>query len=318
MYRIGMETTGRTFSRREALQYSVLCGATAWFCGCGVPKGSENDGSPRRAWSPRISLAQWTFHRTIKSGALDPMDFAPYAAEQVGVRGVEYVSTFYRSMPLDGAWAHQLRQRAQGAGVESLLIMVDVEGMLGAPSAQVRREAVDAHRRWLDVASVLGCHSIRVNALGEGDAAAQVESCADGMSLLCEHAAKQGLWVLIENHGGCSCDGAWVAEVVRTSGAKNLGTLPDFGNFKCTDGSERDRYAGVEAMLPFARALSAKSHDFAADGSELHTDYARMLRLAQSANYAGWIGIEYEGKVLGEVDGARRTRDLLLRLGCRV
>lgn len=272
----------------------------------------------RSVWSPRISLAQWTFHRAIKSGALDPMNFAPFAMEQLGVRGVEYVNTFYRSMPLDGAWVNQLRQRAQGAGVESLLIMVDIEEMLGARSAQARREAVDAHRRWLDVASALGCHSIRVNALGEGDAASQVAFCADGMSLLCEHAAKQGLWVLIENHGGCSCDGAWVTDVVRTSGAKNLGTLPDFGNFKCTDGSERDRYAGVEAMLPFARALSAKSHDFAADGSELHTDYSRMLRLAQSANYSGWIGIEYEGKVLGEVDGAGRTRDLLLRLGCRI
>lgn len=246
------------------------------------------------------------------------MNFAPFAADQIGVRGVEYVSRFYRSMPSDGGWANALRQRAQSAGVESLLIMVDDEGMLGAPDAQSRRAAVDSHRRWLDVASMLGCHSIRVNAFGEGDAASQVASCADGMSQLCEHAAKQGLWVLIENHGGLSCDGAWIAEIVRTSAARNLGTLPDFGNFKCDDGSERDRYAGVEAMLPFARALSAKSHDFAADGSERHTDYARMLQLARGANYSGWIGIEYEGKSLGEVDGACRTRDLLLRLGCRV
>ncbi len=283
-----------------------------------MPQEVVDADSARSAWSPRISLAQWTFHRAIKSGALAPMEFAPFASEQIGVRGVEYVSTFYRAMPMDGSWAQVLRQRARDAGTESLLIMVDGEGMLGAPTADARRAAVDAHRRWLDVASVLGCHAIRVNALGEGDAAAQVEPCADGVSMLCEHAAKQGLWVLIENHGGCSCDGGWVAEVVRRSKAANLGTLPDFGNFRCEDGSEGDRYEGVAAMLPFARALSAKSHDFTADGNEQHTDYARMLRLAERAGYSGWVGIEYEGKVLGEVDGARRTRDLLLRVGCQI
>lgn len=314
-----MPTDQRRLSRREALQYSMLWGvaAAAWG-GCASPKNSADENGVVSPWSARISLAQWTFHRAIKSGALDAMDFAPYANEQVGVRGVEYVNTFYRSLPSDGAWARTLRQRAQGAGVESLLIMVDGEGMLGAQTATARREAVDAHRRWLDVASVLGCHSIRVNALGEGDAAAQVALCADGMSMLCELAAKQGLWVLIENHGGFSCDGAWVADIVRKCQAKNLGTLPDFGNFRCADGSEYDRYKGVEAMLPFARALSAKSQDFTADCAEMHTDYSRMLRLVQSAHYSGWIGIEYEGKVLGEVDGARRTRDLLLRLGCRI
>lgn len=264
----------------------------------------------------RISLAQWSLHRAYKEGQLDPMDFARYTREQFGIAGIEYVNQFYRSKARDGAWVMELRRRADDAGVVSVLIMVDAEGVLGSPSAVEREKSVQAHRRWLDAAATLGCHSIRVNAHSEGDAATQLALCADGIGRLCEYAAASGLAVLIENHGGESCHGDWVATLVRRIGLPNCGTLPDFGNFKCADGTMMDRYAGVEAMIPFARRLSAKSHDFDERGEESSTDFARMLAIARGAGYTGWVGAEYEGNRLSEPQGIVATRDLLLRLGC--
>ena len=99
-------------------------------------------------------------------------------------------------------------------------------------------------------------------------------------------------------------------------------TLPDFGNFclERKDGErwgancvkEYDRYKGVEELMPRAFAVSAKSHDFDAQGNETNTDYLRMLKLVKSAGYNGFIGVEYEGSGLSEVDGILATKNLLL------
>ncbi len=266
----------------------------------------------------RVSLAQWSLHRMLKAGRLAPMDFPEYAKTTFGFTGVEYVSRFYAQMPPESDWARELKSRCDVAGVTSLLIMVDDEGDLGDPDAKGRQGAVESHRRWLDAAAVLGCHSIRVNAKSSGTAEEQRDLCADGIVRLCEFAQASGLAVLIENHGGMSCDGSWVAAVVRKVGMPNCGTLPDFGNFRCEDGTMRDRYEGVAAMMPYARAVSAKSHDFSGDGSETATDFGRMLEIVAAAGYEGWIGVEYEGKILDEVAGIVATRDLLLKHGCRL
>lgn len=264
----------------------------------------------------RISVAQWSLHKMLKAGTLAPLDFPQFVQTTFGIAGVEYVSTFYRAMAADGSWVSDLRNRANAAGVSSLLIMCDGEGDLGDPDTNARRAAVEAHRRWLDAAAALGCHSIRVNARSVGTADEQRARCADGLAQLSALALPMKLNVLVENHGGRSCDGEWVASVIRQVGATNCGSLPDFGNFLCEDGTMADRYAGVAAMMPFARAVSAKSYDFNAEGFETATDYPKMMGVVRSARYAGWIGVEYEGKRLCEVDGTKATRDLLLKLDC--
>lgn len=264
----------------------------------------------------RVSLAQWSLHRMIRRGELEPMGFPAYAKHTFDIAGVEYVNQFYQSLPRTTQWATELRKRASDAGVASILIMCDGEGDLGSLEDAKRLQAIENHKFWLDVAAVLGCHAIRVNAHSDAPAAQQLELCARGIAQLCEVARPMNLKVLVENHGGLSCDGAWVAALVRATGATNCGTLPDFGNFTCEDGTTRDRYAGMREMLPFAGGVSAKSNDFDAQGEETATDYARMLAAVRGAGYRGWIGAEYEGDRLGEVEGTRATRDLLLKNGC--
>jgi L-ribulose-5-phosphate 3-epimerase len=63
--------------------------------------------------------------------------------------------------------------------------------------------------------------------------------------------------------------------------------------------------------MPFAKGVSAKSHDFDAAGNETHTDYRRMLKIVLAANYHGYLGVEYEGTTLDEYAGTRATKKLL-------
>ncbi|MBU3729423.1 MAG: TIM barrel protein, partial [Phycisphaerales bacterium] len=224
--------------------------------------------------------------------------------------------SFYAGRPDDAQWVPELAGRARASRVTNRLIMCDGLGMVGDPDAGARAAAVRAHDRWMDVAAALGCMAIRVNARSEGDAEEQLKLCAEGLRALCDAARPRRLRVLVENHGGLSCDGGGVARLMRAVDMPECGTLPDFGNFTCADGTVADRYAGVEAMMPWAGAVSAKSGSFDAAGNETVIDYPRMMRIVRAAGYAGPVGIEYEGKSLGEVEGIEATKALLLRLGC--
>ncbi len=267
----------------------------------------------------RISLAQWSLHRTIRSGELDAMDFAARSAETYGIKGLEYVNSFYMDRRDDDSLPAELKRRSDDVDATNLVIMIDGEGRLGAPQEAERADAIDRHHRWMRIAKKIGCHSIRVNANSEGTPDEQIALCAMGMSGLLEHADELELNVLIENHGGHSSNGAWLSTLMRTVDHPRFGTLPDFGNFVLDwDTMEQyDRYLGMTELMPFAKAVSAKSNEFDDAGNETGTEYERMLKIVFDAGYRGWIGIEYEGSQLSEHEGIERTRDLLVRFGGR-
>jgi L-ribulose-5-phosphate 3-epimerase len=275
--------------------------------------------SPARAQTAsselfRISLAEWSVHRMIRAGELDPRDFAPFARKEFGLEAVEHVNTFFQDKATDFAYMNDMKKRATDAGVRSLLVMCDAEGELGDADDGARRRAVESHFRWIAIARFLGCHSIRVNAAGQGTAEEVSNRAADSLHRLAAMAERYDVNVIVENHGGFSSNGAWLARTIRAADHPRAGTLPDFGNFRISDTEEYDRYQGVAEMMPFARGVSAKSHDFDAAGNETHTDYRRMLKIVLDAGYHGHLGIEYEGEGVSEMEGIRLTKALLERV----
>jgi L-ribulose-5-phosphate 3-epimerase len=270
----------------------------------------------------RISLAEWSLHRTIwrteagppPEGKIVNLDFPGVARSTYGIDAVEYVNTFFFDKAKDRLYLEELKKRAADAGVRSLLIMCDGEGAIGAPEEAERLTTVENHKKWLDAAAYLGCHSIRVNAQSQGSREEQQRLAADGLHRLAEYADTVGLNVLVENHGGYSSDGSWLAGTIALASHRRLGTLPDFGNFTVSEETQYDRYLGVKEMMPYARAVSAKSHAFNEAGDETATDFRRMLRVVLDAGYRGYVGVEYEGSGLSEGDGIRATKSLLERV----
>ena len=258
-----------------------------------------------------ISLAEWSLHRTIFSGKLNNLDFAATAKNEFGINAIEYVNQFFKDKAKDAAYLAELKKRAGDIGVKTLLIMIDGEGNLGDPDEKRRGQAVENHYKWVEAAKALDCHSIRVNAGSSGTYEEQQKRAADGLRRLSEFAATHKLNVIVENHGGLSSNGAWLAGVMKAVNLPNCGTLPDFGNFRIGGDEWYGRYKGVEELMPFAKAVSAKSHDFDADGNETKTDYVRMMKIVLAAGYSGYVGIEYEGGGLDESAGIRATKALL-------
>jgi sugar phosphate isomerase/epimerase len=262
----------------------------------------------------KISLAQWSLHKTIFDGKMDNLEFATLARQSYGIEAVEYVNQFFKDKAKDEAYLAEMKARADDAGVRSLLIMCDGEGRLGDPDENMRMQAVENHYKWVEAAKYLGCHSIRVNAASEGEYEEQQKLAADGLRRLSEFGDSHGLNVIVENHGGLSSNGAWLAGVMKMVDHPRCGTLPDFGNFRISNTETYDRYKGVTELMPYAKAVSAKSHEFDEAGNETHTDYLKMMRIIVDAGYHGYVGIEYEGNKLDEDAGIRATKKLLERV----
>jgi sugar phosphate isomerase/epimerase len=266
----------------------------------------------------RISLAEWSLNKQIKAGELDHLDFAKTARE-LDIDAIEYVNSLFGEKP-SGAYVEEMKRRADDHGVKSMLIMCDAEGEIGDPDDAERRRAVRNHHKWADAAHALECHSIRVNAASKGSYEEQQKLAADGLRQLVEYAAPLGLNVIVENHGGLSSNGEWLAGTIKLVNHPKCGTLPDFGNF-CFDWEKKDdpsqwydRYKGVAELMPYAKAVSAKSENFDEQGNERSTDYSRMMRIVVEAGYRGYVGIEYEGKGLSEREGILATKRLLERV----
>lgn len=287
-----------------------------------------------------LALSQWALHREqfgnskdnygqwqkwlatepeqVLQGTLNPLDFPQVAKERFGFEAVEYVNTFFYRKEED--YFSELKKRSNDVGVKNLLIMVDEEGFLGHPDKKKRARSVENHKRWLMAASILGCHSIRVNAHSMGSKDEQQKLVTDGLSKLCDLAKPYNLNVIVENHGGMSSHPEWLIKTIEETGKTNIGTMVDFDNFKYSatkiwDGEQTfDRYKGVEILMPFAKAVSAKSYSFNTNGAEEKIDFKRMANIIKNSEFEGYISVEYEGHKLSETEGIEATKKLLSRV----
>jgi sugar phosphate isomerase/epimerase len=260
----------------------------------------------------KISLAQWSLHRELRAKKIDHMDFPRVAKEDFGIDAIETVNQFFMDKAKDQAYLAGFKKRCEDLGVYHNLIMIDGEGALGDPDEALRAKAVENHYKWVDAGKFFGCRHIRVNAdaKGKGTFEEQQKRAADGLARLSEYGAKMKVNIIVENHGGLSSNGLWLSGVMKMVNMPNCGTLPDFGNFY-----DYDRYQGVADMMPFAKAVSAKTHDFdPATGMEIRTDYKRMLKIMLDAGYHDYVGIEYEGEKTPEREGIRLSKALLEKL----
>ncbi|WP_256007531.1 sugar phosphate isomerase/epimerase family protein [Pedobacter deserti] len=262
----------------------------------------------------QISLAEWSFHNALFGGKMTNLEFPVRAKKDFGIDIVEYVSPFFNKKERDSAYLKELLSITKGEGVKNHLIMVDGEGDLGDLNQEARIKAVENHYKWVDAAKVLGCKTIRVNAAGRGSADDVKKAAVDGLGRLSEYGKKNKINIIVENHGGYSSDGQWLADVMKQVNNAYCGTLPDFGNFRISAEKTYDKYQGVKELLPYAKGLSAKTYDFDEAGNEANIDYDRMFKIIREAKWSGIIGIEYEGSKYSEAEGIQKTKDLLVRM----
>jgi len=275
-------------SRREFVKTTLAGGA-----GLMAATSSLASATPAiahdRPTKDAVSLATWSIVRSFRAGVWKLPDVARICREDFGIDGIEYVTAFFEA-PVE-RYLKGLNKAAADQGVSNVLVMVDGEGDMVSRDRSVRRQAAINHRKWIDVAGVLGCHAIRCNARGAGETPAAdpdaVNRAADAFGALIEYAEPFGINIVIENHGGISSDPRWLPELMRKVDSPSFGTLPDYGNF--TEGA--DVYEAVRLSMPYAKGVSVKA-GFQPDGSHPRYSLEKLLKISQDAGYTGFWGIE--------------------------
>jgi L-ribulose-5-phosphate 3-epimerase len=299
---------------RRDLVRGALAGGAALGLGLRPTWAAEVTGNPPagKIGDFKISLAEWSLHKALFAKQITNLDFPKIAREQYGIEGVEFVNQFFKDKAHDSVYLKDLKSRANDQGVTCVLIMIDGEGDLSAEKAEERNKAVENHKKWVDAAAALGCHSIRVNT-GHNYSPTKTTPAAEACGALADYGASHKINVICENHGGPSSNPDALLPLIKAVGKDSFGTLPDFGNFP-KDRHEKyqiDIYEAIARMMPFAKGVSAKSYNFDANGNETALDYARILKIVTDAGYHGFVGIEYEGSRLTEPEGIKATKKLL-------
>jgi len=261
-----------------------------------------------------ISLAEWSFHKALFAKKMTNLEFPLKAKKDYGINIVEYVSPFFDKKESDQGYLKELLTITKNEGIQNHLIMVDGEGMLGDSDEKARKEAIEKHYKRVSAAKYLGCKSIRVNAAGRGTAEEVKTAVVDGLGRLAEYGKAHKINIIVENHGGHSSDGSWLASVMKQVNNPYCGTLPDFGNFRISKDQEYDKYKGVEELLPYAKGISAKAFNFDGNGNEDTIDFDRMFKIIKDGKWSGVVGIEYEGTKLSEEEGIKKTVELLRKI----
>lgn len=306
-----MSSTRRTFMKQTA------AGAAA------LALGGNAMAAPKREYG--ISLAGWSLHRTIGEGEgkVPMLDMPKMTRDTWDIEAIELVSGMLPST--EKAWRDQLAKNAADAKVKFLLIMIDGQGSIGSADPAECQDAVKRHSQWIDYAAEFGCHSIRMNWAGAEKGTEKDEALLDsfvkrsvpGFHALCEYGDGKNINVIIENHGGPSSYPHCMDKLMAAVDHPRFGTLPDFGNFP----PDVDIYDGIDKLMPYAKALSAKCYDFDPE-TGLHTDkdnkmvdFEKMIQICVDKHgYNGYIGIEYEGGIMSEIDGIAAANKLLIKL----
>jgi len=294
----------------------------------------------------KLSLAQFSLFRLEMNRQIDPMDFAKIASK-LGFKGLEYLQMSYTGGLLNNKkkislssikkLANGLNQRASDNNMENVLIMIDI----GPDLAKEINETLDPYYIWIDCASEMSCHSVRVNLRGSDDnLIAWTNNSIQNLNKLCDYANPLGVNIIVENHGGYSSNADYLLNVIDSVDYNNIGTLPDFGNFcirqdqnktaelfrlfregslskdpptiydSCVE--DYDMYEGVAKLMKNALGVSAKTHGFDANGNDVDIDYKKMMKIVKDSNYDGFIGVEAQVFNMNPIDAINASKKLLL------
>jgi len=256
----------------------------------------------RRTGPPRLllSLAAYSFRQYFKdltherepdveaSKRIDLFRFVDYCAEQ-GITGAELTS-YYFPKETNEEFLLKLRRHCFLRGVE--VSGTAVGNTFTFPNGPKRDEQTRSVKTWIDHAAVLGAPHIRVFAGNATRGVSKEESkklCLAALEECADYAGRHGIFLGLENHGGIVAEAEDILDIVRSVRSPWVGINLDSGNFH-TD----DPYGDFERCAPYAVNVQLKADLQRRGGKREAADMAKFVKLLRSANYQGYVALEYE------------------------
>lgn len=280
-------------SRRNFMKAGLLAGS-ATLAGAHTAAAAD---PPERKAAPgarlKLALAAYSFRQKLdlkKPDRWTYFDFIEKAAE-FGVEGIELVEYFFER-PITAEYISKLKHKCHVLGQS--IAGTPVGNTFTHPPGAERDKEIEKVKKWIDVSADLGSPAIRVFAgnapkgAAEEQARKHVVECLENAG---EHAAKRGVFLALENHGGVVATADGILEIVKAVKNPWVAVNFDSGNFH-TD----DPYADMARIAPYAVAVQYKVEIKPKGKPAEPSDPARVIKILKDAKYRGFVALEYEAK----------------------
>jgi sugar phosphate isomerase/epimerase len=267
-----------------------------------------------------ISLAGWSINRRFRdaNNPLPLLEYPKVAKEEFGIDLIELNSPFFlyenpddpATSSISEGYLTELKGRADDLGVGCLNIAVDAHGDLASIDESERSQAVENHRKWIDICVTLGCNAFRANSGGRGDGedAAKLEQCTKSFGELSELSGQARVRLMMENHGGISYDPDVMVQIMKDVGSDYCCILADFLNWPAED----DKLENLRKVAPHSWAIHGKFLSFDENGESPEIDCRAAVQILKDAGYSNPLGIEYEGNT-DDHEGVLKSKALLIK-----
>jgi sugar phosphate isomerase/epimerase len=250
----------------------------------------------------RISVASYPFRAYIdapgnrdrdpKLPGISLLQFPSEVATKFGVRNIEPLAQHFQST--DSAYLEQFRQALQKANAHVVNIPTDIRQSFYDADAATRRQAIDAAKKWVDVAVALNSPGIRTHVAGAKNSAPDVPRTVGSLREVAACAAQKNIVVTLENDDPVSEDAFFIVKVIDAVNSPYLRALPDFANSILTN-DPATNYRAVEAMFQRAYNIShVKDGEVDDHGKQFTIDLKKTFDIAKSAHYRGYFSIEFD------------------------
>jgi len=245
----------------------------------------------------KLSLAAYSFNRMLPKRA-EPAQraAAPYSLERFidfcaeqNLDGTE-LTAYYFPKEISPEYLLSLKERTFRLGLDISGTAIGNDFCL--PEGEARQSNLQMCREWIDHSAAMGAPVIRIFAgnvpKGDTEEAAR-ERCVQGINESLEYAAKKGVCLALENHGGITATAEQLLSIVRAVRPSPwFGVNLDGGNFHTAD-----PYGDLAKIAPYTINAQVKV-EVMPGGKKEPADLARVVKILQEANYRGYLVLEYE------------------------
>ena len=243
----------------------------------------------------KLRLAAYSFNRMLprasrgQKGAMTLSDFVDYCAK-LNLDGTELTSYYFPEKPSD-EYLLNLKEQTFRLGLDISGTAIGNDFCI--PEGEKRQAQLQLCRDWIDHAAVMGAPVIRIFA-GKvqkgGTEKEALDLCVAGINQSLDYAETKGILLALENHGGITATPKQLLSIVdRVKDSKWFGVNYDSGNFRT-----EDPYGDLEKIAPYAVNAQIKVSIKTPDNKHKEADLKRMVEILRSANYRGYVVLEYE------------------------
>jgi sugar phosphate isomerase/epimerase len=249
----------------------------------------EGSGGGKPTHNMKLSLAAYSMRDALSKGQMTLFDFIDMCAG-LDLQGTELTS-YYFPEEFDLDFLHKLKLHAfrQGVAISGTAIRND---FCQKPGSEERKQDLEHVKKWIDYAAEMDAPHIRIFAgtLPDGvELDTALTWVAEGTQECLEYAARRGVVLGLENHGGVTARAKdHLAICDRVGVHPNFGINLDSGNYRT------DCYEELAMAAPRAVNVQIKVVVSTNDGAREATDMTRVRDILVGANYKGWVALEYE------------------------